>query len=102
MTGEMWRFVGVAVVFAAIVVVCYWFVYVPRRTPENLMGEREEDQLEEEEIPLPEGYSLEEGEPDFLILHRPDGSVVGIFAFPDATPQTIRQAAERDVREHGG
>jgi hypothetical protein len=56
--------------------------------------------LEEEEIRLPEGYSLEEEEPDFLILRRPDGSVVGIFAFPDATAQTIQQTAEKDAREH--
>lgn len=59
------------------------------------------DPERKEEIPLPEGYYLEEEEPDFLILRRPDGSMVGVFAFPDATPETIGKAAKDDARERG-
>jgi hypothetical protein len=49
---------------------------------------------------LPEGYSLEAGEGGSLVLRRPDGSVVGIFALTalGPTPESIRLAAEEDQR----
>jgi hypothetical protein len=49
---------------------------------------------------LPPGYSLETAEPDFLILRRTDGSVVGIFSFSalGPAPESVSQAAEKDHR----
>lgn len=79
----------------------YWLVASHQDGPTE--GAFEVDsQSGKEEIPLPEGYYLEEEEPDFLILRRRDGSVVGMFAFPDATPETIGKAAENDARARGG
>lgn len=64
-------------------------------------GAFEVDPGRKEEIALPKGYYLEEEEPDFLILRRPDGSLVGVFAFPDASLETIGKTAEDDARERG-
>jgi hypothetical protein len=49
---------------------------------------------------LPEGYSIEAEERNLLLLRRADGSVVAAFAFSafSPTPETLREAAEEDLR----
>lgn len=49
---------------------------------------------------LPEGYFLKVEEGNSVVLHRRDGSVVGVFAFTafGPTPESIRLAAEEDQR----
>lgn len=46
MNGEMWQFIIVAIVFAAVLVAVYGFVFLPGRTPNDLMagGERQDDE----------------------------------------------------------
>lgn len=65
------------------------------------MGSEEQTRQEER---LPEGYFLEAGEGSSLVLRRPDGSAVGVFAFTalGPTPDSIRLAAEEDHRNLGG
>lgn len=48
---------------------------------------------------LPAGYSLDECNPDVLILHRPDDSVVAAFSTNGATREGIRKAAEEDRQQ---
>ena len=50
---------------------------------------------------LPEGYRLEAGGGNLLVLRRSDGSAVASFAFSafGPTPEAIREAAEEDYRK---
>src|SRR5215211_1301439 len=52
---------------------------------------------------LPEGYSVEAEGGDLLLLRRADGSAVAAFAFSafGPTPETLREAAEEDLRRLG-
>ena len=52
---------------------------------------------------LPEGYRLEAGGGNLLVLRRSDGSAVASFAFSafGPTPKTLREAAEEDLRRLG-
>ena len=52
---------------------------------------------------LPEGYRLEAGGGNLLVLRRSDGSAVASFAFSafGPTPETLREAAEEDLRRLG-
>ncbi|MEW6635718.1 MAG: hypothetical protein AB1425_02770, partial [Actinomycetota bacterium] len=61
------------------------------------MGGGEQTRREER---LPEGYFLEAGEGNHLVLRRADGSAVGVFALTalGPTPESIRLAAEEDYR----
>ena len=50
---------------------------------------------------LPEGYRLEAGGGNLLVLRRSDGSAVASFTFSafGPTPEAIREAAEEDYRK---
>lgn len=52
---------------------------------------------------LPPGYALREDEPDFLVLLRGDGSIVGMFSFPvtGAGLESIQRVAEDDYQNKG-
>lgn len=47
---------------------------------------------------LPLGYRLDEGQPDFVFLIRPDGSRVAVFGGLGASRESIEGAAEKDLR----
>jgi hypothetical protein len=52
---------------------------------------------------LPAGYSLDECNPDILILHRLDNSIVTAFSTGGATKEGIRKAADEDQQQdHSG
>lgn len=48
---------------------------------------------------LPQGYTLDECDPDILVLRRPDGSCVANFSPGGATKKSLRKAAEEDLRQ---
>lgn len=37
MNGEMWQFVAVVTFFVVVLLAAYWSVFVPRRTPDELL-----------------------------------------------------------------
>ncbi len=45
---------------------------------------------------LPGGYSLDETDPDVVVLRRGDGSFVAAFSALGATEGSVRRAAEED------
>jgi hypothetical protein len=49
---------------------------------------------------LPKGYSVEAEGENVLLLRRADGSAVAAYAFSafGPTPETLREAAEEDLR----
>ena len=47
---------------------------------------------------LPEGYYLDESDPDLIVLRRPDGSFVGAFSAEGATEEAIERFAREDHR----
>lgn len=50
---------------------------------------------------LPPGYTLDESDPDMLILRRDDdGSFVAAFSARGATREGIMEAVEEDRPEH--
>ena len=55
--------------------------------------------MNDEPLRLPPGYSLDESDPDVVILRRPDGTTVAVFSASGATPESIQQAAWEG---HGG
>ena len=44
-------------------------------------------------------YSLDESDPDILVLRRQDGSFVAAFSAQGATKEGIAEAAEEDYRK---
>jgi len=48
---------------------------------------------------LPPGYVLDVLDPEVVILRREDGSMVGAFSTAGSTPESIRHAAQRDIRK---
>ena len=62
---------------------------------------RREEPSKESSVGLPEGYRLEAGGGELLVLRRSDGSAVASFAFSafGPTPEAIREAAEEDYRK---
>ena len=62
---------------------------------------RPEEPSKESSLGLPEGYRLEAGGGNLLVLRRSDGSAVASFAFSafGPTPEAIREAAEEDYRK---
>jgi hypothetical protein len=62
---------------------------------------RREEPSKESSPLLPEGYRLEAGGGNLLVLRRFDGSAVASFAFSafGPTPEAIREAAEEDYRK---
>ena len=62
---------------------------------------RREETSKESSLGLPEGYRLEAGGANLLVLRRSDGSAVASFAFSafGPTPEAIREAAEEDYRK---
>ena len=62
---------------------------------------RREEPSKEPSLGLPEGYRLEAGGGNLLVLRRSDGSAVASFAFSafGPTPEAIREAAEEDYRK---
>jgi hypothetical protein len=62
---------------------------------------RREEPSKESSLGLPEGYRLEAGGGNLLVLRRSDGSAVASFAFSafGPTPEAIREAAEEDYRK---
>lgn len=48
---------------------------------------------------LPRGYRLDEGQPDFVFLIRPDGSQVAVFSGLGASRVAIEEAARSDLRD---
>ena len=62
---------------------------------------RREEPSKESSVGLPEGYRLEAGGGNLLVLRRSDGSAVASFAFSafGPTPEAIREAAEEDYRK---
>jgi hypothetical protein len=61
------------------------------------------DPVHEGSSRLPPGYSLEAEEAGVLVLRRPDGSTVAVFAFSafGPAPESIGLAAEEDQRVPG-
>ena len=55
--------------------------------------------MTDEPLRLPPGYSLDESDPDVLVLRRPDGTTAAVFSALGATPVSIQEAA---WEEHGG
>jgi hypothetical protein len=51
-----------------------------------------------ESLSLPAGYWLEH-DADILVLHRPDGSVVGAFRARGADPNEIERVARKDAQQ---
>ncbi len=49
---------------------------------------------------LPSNYSLDESDPDFAILRRPDGSEVAAFG-EKADPREVERRAWEDFRGQG-
>ena len=64
---------------------------------------RREEPSKESSVGLPEGYRLEAGGGNLLVLRRSDGSAVASFAFSafGPTPEDISEAAEEDYRKGG-
>jgi hypothetical protein len=62
---------------------------------------RREESSKESSFGLPEGYQLEAGRGNLLVLRRSNGSAVASFAFSafGPTPEAIREAAEKDYRK---
>jgi hypothetical protein len=62
---------------------------------------RREESSKESSFGLPEGYQLEAGGGNLLVLRRSNGSAVASFAFSafGPTPEAIREAAEKDYRK---
>jgi hypothetical protein len=56
-----------------------------------------EENMQGSSLELPTGYYLER-DPDTLILHRLDGTMVGAFSTRGAAPAAVRQTAEETVR----
>ena len=55
--------------------------------------------MSDEPLRLPPGYSLDESDPDIVVLRRPDSTTAAVFSALGATPESIQQAARED---HGG
>lgn len=53
------------------------------------------------DLDLPEGYVVQEEEPDFLILRRKDQSIVGVFplSITCPNPESIQKTAEEDHKK---
>jgi hypothetical protein len=62
---------------------------------------RREETSKESSVGLPEGYRLEAGGGELLVLRRSDGSAVASFAVSafGPTPEAVREAAEEDYRK---
>jgi hypothetical protein len=45
---------------------------------------------------LPSGYTLDETDPDAIVLRRPDGSEVGTFSAVGAGPREVERSAWED------
>jgi hypothetical protein len=73
-----------------------FIVHLPLGTmPAGLGGESVED-----EPLLPKiCYSLDESDPDILVLRRQDGSFVAAFSAQGATREGIEEAAKEDYRK---
>jgi hypothetical protein len=55
--------------------------------------------VEDEPLPPRIYYSLDESDPDILLLRRQDGSFVAAFSARGATREGIAEAAEEDYRK---
>ena len=54
------------------------------------------DPKEERGTYLPSGYTLDETDPDAIVLRRPDGSEVGTFSAVGAGPREVERSAWED------
>ena len=45
---------------------------------------------------LPSGYTLDETDPDVIVLRRPDGSGVATFSAVEAGPREVERSAWED------
>ena len=55
--------------------------------------------LTEESCWLPDGYTLDESDPDLLVVHRSDGSFVAAFSAWGATRESILEAVRDDYHQ---
>lgn len=53
-------------------------------------------------LDIPDGYILDESDPDILALRRADGSVVAFFSADGAMPDLIEHIAWEDARKKLG
>lgn len=67
----------------------------PRSFATYLRGARKHlmCRMTDEPLRLPPGYSLDESDPDVLVLRRPDGTTAAVFSALGATPEAIQRAA---------
>jgi hypothetical protein len=48
--------------------------------------------------PLPSSYTLDESDPDIVVLRRSDGSFVAAFSAQGYTTEAVVEAAQEDYR----